>query len=141
MGKLSANRRLGNLAGHLGGPITVSVGGVTIQVSTGGEIPRPIAQSVATSAEVAQADSTPAAPKSKVFTLADVGKHNTENDCWVVVNGMVLDVTNFMPDHPGGKKAIMIYAGRDATEEFLMMHKLEVIDKYAPETVIGTLKQ
>jgi hypothetical protein len=35
----------------------------------------------------------------------------------------------------------MIYAGKDATEEFLMMHQLEVIDKYAPETVIGTLKK
>lgn len=41
----------------------------------------------------------------------------------------------------GGKKAIMIYAGKDATEEFNMMHKPEVVAKYAPETVIGTLKK
>ena len=35
----------------------------------------------------------------------------------------------------------MIYAGRDATEEFNMMHKPEVVLKYAPETIIGTLKK
>ena len=27
-----------------------------------------------------------------------------------------------MPDHPGGKKAIMLYAGKDASEEFNMLH-------------------
>jgi cytochrome b involved in lipid metabolism len=34
----------------------------------------------------------------------------------------VYDVTAFMPDHPGGKKAIMLYAGKDASEEFNMLH-------------------
>lgn len=76
---------------------------------------------------------------NKTYTLADVAKHRTENDCWVVVGKQVLDVTKFMPDHPGGKKAIMLYAGKDATEEFDMLHKREVIEKYAPESVIGTL--
>jgi cytochrome b involved in lipid metabolism len=33
-----------------------------------------------------------------------------------------LNVTNFLPDHPGGEKAILLYAGRDATEEFNMLH-------------------
>lgn len=77
----------------------------------------------------------------KEYTLADVAKHTTDKDCWVVVNGQVLDATKFLPDHPGGKKAIMIYAGKDASEEFNMMHKPEVVEKYAPETVIGTLKK
>jgi cytochrome b involved in lipid metabolism len=43
-------------------------------------------------------------------------------------------------DHPGGKKAILIYAGRDATEEFNMMHKRDVVEKYAPEIIIGIHK-
>jgi cytochrome b involved in lipid metabolism len=34
----------------------------------------------------------------------------------------VYDVTNFMVDHPGGKDAIMLFAGKDATEEFDMLH-------------------
>ncbi len=40
----------------------------------------------------------------------------------VILNGKVYDVTEFMPDHPGGKKAIMLYAGKDASEEFNMLH-------------------
>jgi predicted heme/steroid binding protein len=34
-----------------------------------------------------------------------------------------------------------LYAGRDATEEFEMIHPSDVIQKYAPECVIGTLKK
>ena len=58
----------------------------------------------------------------------------------VVVEGQVLNVSGFLDDHPGGKKALMLYAGRDATEEFLMLHDRKVIQKYAADTVIGRVK-
>jgi len=73
------------------------------------------------------------------LTLSEVAKHNTEKDCWVVVNGEVLDVTSFLPDHPGGVLAIVTFAGKDATEEFNMIHPPDVIGKYAPDAVIGKL--
>uniref|UniRef100_A0A0G4FF44 Cytochrome b5 heme-binding domain-containing protein n=1 Tax=Chromera velia CCMP2878 TaxID=1169474 RepID=A0A0G4FF44_9ALVE len=76
----------------------------------------------------------------RVISAAEVAKHNKEEDCWVIVNGQVLDVTEFMHDHPGGKKAIMLFAGRDASEEFNMLHKPEVVEKYAPECVIGVIE-
>jgi hypothetical protein len=41
----------------------------------------------------------------------------------------VYNVTDFLGDHPGGKKAILLYAGKDATEEFLMLHKPDIIVK------------
>jgi len=95
--------------------------------------------------ETKQAESTDAkssGPRSKdgEYTLEEVAKHKTQNDVWVVVDGKVLDVTKFLPDHPGGKMAIMAFAGRDATTEFKMVHEAGVIEKYAPETVIGRLK-
>lgn len=74
---------------------------------------------------------------NKVYSLEEVSKHNTENDCWVIVNGQVLDVTKFLGDHPGGKKSILLFAGKDASEEFNMLHKPDVIQKYAAYTVIG----
>jgi hypothetical protein len=43
--------------------------------------------------------------------------------------GNVYNVTDFLGDHPGGKKAILLYAGKDATEEFLMLHKPDIIVK------------
>ncbi|ORY31015.1 FAD binding domain-domain-containing protein [Naematelia encephala] len=74
------------------------------------------------------------------FTKEEVAKHNTEKDCWVIIDGEVLDVTNFLNDHPGGAKAILLYAGRDATEEFAMIHPPNAIQKYAADTVIGKVK-
>jgi cytochrome b involved in lipid metabolism len=57
------------------------------------------------------------------------------------VNGEVLDVTKFLDVHPGGRHAILLFAGKDATDEFNMIHKADVVLKYAPETIIGTLKK
>merc|ERR1719229_1189322 len=71
------------------------------------------------------------------ITLAEVAKHNTKADCWVVVNGEVLDVTSFLSEHPGGELAILTFAGKDASEEFNMIHPPDVIPKYAPDAVIG----
>merc|ERR1719476_688559 len=73
------------------------------------------------------------------ISMAEVAKHTTKGDCWVVVNGEVLDVTNFLGEHPGGELAILTFAGRDASEEFNMIHPPDVIPKYAPDAVIGVL--
>merc|ERR1712083_535790 len=63
-------------------------------------------------------------------SASEVEKHATDSDCWVIVGDDVYDVTNFLADHPGGKKAIMLFAGKDATEEFDMLHDRKVIKKY-----------
>jgi len=73
------------------------------------------------------------------YSLDDVAKHNTKTDCWVVVNGQVLDVTGFLSEHPGGELAILTFAGKDASEEFNMIHPPDVIPKYAPDAVIGVV--
>merc|ERR1719203_748801 len=73
------------------------------------------------------------------YTLDEGAKHTTKSDCWVVVNGEVLNVTNFLSEHPGGELAILTFAGRDASEEFNMIHPPDVIPKYAPDAVIGVL--
>merc|ERR1719191_48241 len=71
------------------------------------------------------------------LTMAEVAKHTSETDCWVVLHGRVLDVSKFLKEHPGGVLAIMTFAGKDATEEFDMIHPPDVIEKYAPSAVIG----
>jgi flavocytochrome c len=71
------------------------------------------------------------------YTLAEVAKHTTEDDCWVVLHGRVLNVTKFLKEHPGGVLAIMTFAGKDASEEFDMIHPPDVIEKYAPDAIIG----
>jgi len=94
---------------------------------------------VASSAGVAAA-AQPALPAGQnYYSVEDVAKHATEKDCWVVVADQVLNVTSFLKDHPGGALAILTFAGRDATEEFNMIHPPGVIEKYAPECVIGRI--
>merc|ERR1719405_347782 len=73
------------------------------------------------------------------YTMAEVAKHTSEDECWVVLHGRVLNVTSFLKEHPGGVLAIMTFAGKDATEEFDMIHPPDVIEKYAPDAVIGML--
>merc|ERR1719181_905142 len=73
------------------------------------------------------------------ITMAEVAKHTSKGDCWVVVSGQVLDVTNFLSQHPGGELAILTFAGKDATEEFNMIHPPDVIPKYAPDAIIGNI--
>merc|ERR1719352_1776880 len=85
------------------------------------------------------AAAAPAAPAGGGISLEEVAKHTTKTDCWVVVAGDVLNVTKFLPDHPGGELAILTFAGKDATAEFNMIHPPDVIGKYAPDAVIGVV--
>lgn len=77
---------------------------------------------------------------AKEYTMEEIAKHNTKDDLWVVVKGVVMDLTNWLDEHPGGPEAIYNFMGRDATEEFEMLHDDEVIPKYAPAQVIGRVK-
>ncbi|GEQ69955.1 hypothetical protein JCM33374_g3631 [Metschnikowia sp. JCM 33374] len=74
---------------------------------------------------------------SRTFSMEEVAKHNTETDCWVIVKNVVMDLTPFLNDHPGGRESILNFAGRDATESFDMLHEDSVIARYAPQCVLG----
>ena len=46
-----------------------------------------------------------------VYQMSDVRKHDTEDDCWLVIEGVVYDVTDFLPEHPGGGDIVVDVAG------------------------------
>lgn len=76
-----------------------------------------------------------ASAPEKQFTRQEIEKHNTEDDCWIVVNGNVYDATSVLGWHPGGKGAILAHAGAvhvDTTEEFESIH-----DNYAQDKLKG----
>jgi len=78
----------------------------------------------------AEGAAAPAAAAAATFELSEVASHNNKSDCWVVLHDRVLDVTDFLKDHPGGELAILTFAGKDATAEFDMIHPPDVIEKY-----------
>eukprot|EP00461_Guttulinopsis_vulgaris_P001312 UN01312 len=64
------------------------------------------------------------------YSREEVAKANTEEKCWIIIDSRVYDMTKFLRFHPGGKHAIMEYAGKDATKVFYDLHRTEVLQKY-----------
>jgi cytochrome b involved in lipid metabolism len=56
--------------------------------------------------------------KGVSLTMAEISKHNSGSDCWLLISGRVYDVTGFIPMHPGGESTIVPYCGQDATVAF-----------------------
>ncbi|KAJ3072873.1 hypothetical protein HDU98_002735 [Podochytrium sp. JEL0797] len=72
------------------------------------------------------------------FTIDEVSKHNTDSDCWIIIDGKAYDVTGFLDDHPGGKKIIVKLAGKDASKQFHMYHNAaQVLRKFGPKLLKG----
>jgi hypothetical protein len=53
------------------------------------------------------------------YTLADVAKHNTPADCWMILNSTeVYNVTAFLSVHPAGAGPMTPFCGANATTAF-----------------------
>nr|ATI22170.1 delta-5 desaturase 1 [Brachionus koreanus]QBO56256.1 fatty acid desaturase 5/6-5 [Brachionus koreanus] len=75
-----------------------------------------------------------------LISWEEVAKHNTKNDCWIVVNNIVYNMSNFRKKHPGGSKILEFYAGQDATEVFNAFHKdFDRVAKYSKTYQIGLI--
>ncbi|KAG2420198.1 hypothetical protein HFD88_004998 [Aspergillus terreus] len=146
-GASSAQQRLGQISLHIDpttpGKISVEWNGA----AAGGSAPQVAAATPTAATAAAPAEAAPAASGPKKFeipeteySMEEVAKHNKKDDLWIVVKGVVLDVTNWLDEHPGGANALFNFMGRDATEEFEMLHDDEVIPKYASHIVIGRVK-
>lgn len=57
----------------------------------------------------------------KLYTLAEVAQHATTDDCWMIVNANVYDLTSFLEQHPGGVASMSPYCGKDGTQGFATM--------------------
>ena len=47
---------------------------------------------------------------STLVDMSEVAKHNSATDCWVVIHGIVYDLTDFQRTHPGGSQIIVANA-------------------------------
>jgi cytochrome b involved in lipid metabolism len=84
--------------------------------------------------------------ENKEITAADVAKHNTESDCWIIIGNAktggekVYDVSKYLDEHPGGAEVIMEFAGGNADTMFEDIgHSKDARTKMA-EFLIGNLK-
>ena len=56
------------------------------------------------------------------YTLAQVSERNSAAECWVVIDGGVYDLTQWIRSHPGGSGAIINLCGKDGTASFTSQH-------------------
>ncbi|KAJ7195791.1 mitochondrial cytochrome-like protein b2 [Mycena pura] len=69
----------------------------------------------------------------------EVSKHNSLDSLWTVVDGVVYDLTEFAPSHPGGVNIILEYAGRDATAAYSAVHSPFFLTTLPPSKILGRL--
>lgn len=53
------------------------------------------------------------------YTAEEVAKHDSEDDCWFIIDGKVYDLSGFATEHPGGESRITNNCGKDATEDYM----------------------
>jgi len=49
--------------------------------------------------------------------MEEIATHNKKEDCWLVIETYVYDITDFVSKHPGGE-IILTACGTDATAKF-----------------------
>jgi hypothetical protein len=80
------------------------------------------------------------APKvGNPYSMDEISKHNTKESTWVLINGVVCDVTQFKKEHPGGIDIIEQNAGTDVSGLWNTIHNPDAIKNIAPQVMIGYL--
>lgn len=65
-----------------------------------------------------RSDATVTPSTTAALTSSELALHNGSNDCWLLINGNVYDVTNYLSHHPGGLAAIAPFCGKNASIAF-----------------------
>ncbi len=71
------------------------------------------------------------------YTMAQVAEHNTKDDCWIILDDRVYDITDFIDRHPGGVGPVVNMAGKDATDVFANYHAARVYKTMLSKFMVG----
>jgi cytochrome b involved in lipid metabolism len=62
------------------------------------------------------------------FTMVEVAGHDNIDDCYLVIENKVYDVTGFIDQHPGGVDKIVSGCGKEMTGIFAKIHSNKAWD-------------
>lgn len=74
-------------------------------------------------------------PVTKTYSRKDVAQFNGKDGkpVWMIYRGAVYDFTSYLDKHPGGRKVMLEYAGRDCTKDFESMgHTADALTAMKP---------
>jgi cytochrome b involved in lipid metabolism len=60
----------------------------------------------------------PSAIADKLMTMAEVARHASSEDCWMVIDNRVYDLTAYLPEHPSKPSIILPWCGKEASEAY-----------------------
>ena len=76
---------------------------------------------------------------AQTLSRAEVSRHCRATDAWVIVDGVVYDVTGFIEQHPGGPQLLAERAGQDVTETFRDLGHSQLASYILSEMYVGDL--
>ena len=77
-------------------------------------------------------------PELDEYSWDEINKHNNKEDCWIVIDQYVYDVSPWVKYHPGGN-ILTILAGEDASAMYYSNHFIpdkKLLDRF----LVGTVK-
>ena len=57
------------------------------------------------------------------ITKEEVDKHNTPEDRWIILDGWVYNITQYLSAHPGGPKCLIDPSPNDISQRFHAVHR------------------
>ncbi|KIW16428.1 hypothetical protein PV08_06480 [Exophiala spinifera] len=78
---------------------------------------------------------------SSELTYAEVSKHSTKKDLYIVVHDKVYNASSFVDEHPGGEEVLLDVGGQDATEAFEDVGHSDEAREILDGLLVGNLKR
>ncbi len=76
----------------------------------------------------------------RVVSCDELSRHTSNKDCWIAVHGVVIDITPFLNEHPGGPDVVVTVSGRDCTHEFEDIGHTDSARRAGDKYIIGRLE-
>lgn len=80
------------------------------------------------------------AKENRTISNEELLKHDNRKSCWIAVHGVVMDITPFLNEHPGGPDVVVAVSGRDCTQEFEDVGHTDSARRLGDKYIIGTLE-
>lgn len=86
---------------------------------------------------------TPAPTAVPMITLdiAEIAKHNSAADCWMIIGSKVYSLASYLNAHPGGSAIIKMYCGKDGTAAYTALPHSPYASSLLPSYFLGNLNQ
>lgn len=116
---LLRRRRSNGVIGLIVGTVlaALALGSVIVAVLAGYTGATAVWEGVVVPPATAPTSTAPAAAAGGI-DIAEVAQHDDSASCWIAVEGTVYDVTDWLPDYPGGPATLLAICGTDATQAF-----------------------